>query len=150
MENYRFFSSRKLYVKKLQIHIVKALKVSKYGKVKSLQHLLTTSFYTKSLTVKRVTENQGKKTSGVYGELWLTPNAKYDAIGNLNLREYKPKPLKRVYIPKKRPLSIPTMTDRAIQTLYFNQLQKQRQALILMGLEQKMYARRYWEALYIA
>jgi len=48
---------------------VKALKVSKYGKVKSLQHLLTTSFYTKSLTVKRVTENQGKKTSGVYGEL---------------------------------------------------------------------------------
>lgn len=42
-----------------------------------------------------------------------------------------------MYIPKKRPLSIPTMTDRAIQTLYFNQLQKQRQALILMGLEQK-------------
>ena len=116
------FSVAESYVKKLQMRIVKAWKMSKYGKVKSLQHLLTTSFYAKALAIKRVTENQGKKTSGVDGELWLTPQAKYKAIEKLNLRGYKPKPLKRVYIPKKngkkRPLSIPTMTDRAMQTLY--------------------------------
>ncbi|EGR88706.1 hypothetical protein HMPREF9963_1684 [Streptococcus dysgalactiae subsp. equisimilis SK1250] len=115
------FSVAESYVKKLQMRIVKAWKMSKYGKVKSLQHLLTTSFYAKALAIKRVTVNQGKKTSGVDGELWLTPQAKYNAIGKLNLRGYKPKPLKRVYIPKKngkkRPLSIPTMTDRAMQTL---------------------------------
>ncbi|WP_107571697.1 group II intron reverse transcriptase/maturase [Clostridioides difficile] len=116
------FSLAESYVKKLQMRIVKAWKMSKYGKVKSLQHLLTTSFYAKALAIKRVTENQGKKTSGVDGELWLTSQAKYKAIEKLNLRGYKPKPLKRVYIPKKngkkRPLSIPTMTDRAMQTLY--------------------------------
>ena len=80
------FSLAESYVKKLQMRIVKAWKMSKYGKVKSLQHLLTTSFYAKALAIKRVTENQGKKTSGVDGELWLTSQAKYKAIEiNLSL-----------------------------------------------------------------
>ena len=76
--------------------------MSKYGKLKSLQHLLTTSFYAKALTIKRVTENQGKKTSGVDGELWLTAQAKYKAIEKLNLRGYKPKPLKSCLLYKSR------------------------------------------------
>ena len=75
-----------------------------------------------SLAVKRVTSNRGKNTAGVDHELWLTPEAKFKAINKLKRRGYRPQPLKRVYIPKKngklRPLSIPTMTDRAMQTLY--------------------------------
>lgn len=110
------------YVKKLQVRIVKAQKEGHYSKVKSLQWLLTHSFYAKALAVKRVTSNQGKRTSGVDHELWLTPQAKWDAISKLNRRGYRPQPLKRHYIPKKngkmRPLGIPTMTDRAMQTLY--------------------------------
>lgn len=110
------------YVKKLQMRIVKAQKAGHYSKVKSLQWLLTHSFYAKALAVKRVTSNKGRKTSGVDRELWLTPNAKSEAIKKLNRRGYKPQPLRRIYIPKKngkmRPLSIPTMTDRAMQTLY--------------------------------
>ena len=110
------------YVKKLQVRIVKAQKEGHYSKVKSLQWLLTHSFYAKALAVKRVTSNQGKRTSGVDHELGLTPQAKWDAISNLNRRGYRPQPLKRHYIPKKngkmRPLGIPTMTDRAMQTLY--------------------------------
>ena len=53
------------YVKKLQMRIVKAQKEGHFSKVKSLQWLLTHSFYAKALAVKRVTSNQGKNTSGV-------------------------------------------------------------------------------------
>lgn len=110
------------YVKKLQVRIVKAQKEGHYSKVKSLQWLLTHSFYAKALAVKRVTSNQGKRTSGVDHELWLTPQAKFNAISKLNRRGYHPQPLRRHYIPKKngkmRPLGIPTMTDRAMQTLH--------------------------------
>jgi len=110
------------YVKNLQMRIVKAFKEGKHNKVKSLQYLLTHSFYAKALAVKRVTENKGKKTAGVDNELWLTSAQKYQALSKLKRRGYAPKPLKRVYIlkknGKKRPLSIPTMTDRAMQTLH--------------------------------
>lgn len=110
------------YVKKLQMRIVKAQKEGHYSKVKSLQWLLTHSFYAKALAVKRVTSNSGKKTSGVDHELWLTPQAKFNAISKLTRHSYAPQPLRRHYIAKKngkmRPLGIPTMTDRAMQTLY--------------------------------
>ena len=110
------------YVKKLQIRIVKAQKEGRHNKVKSLQWLLTHSYYAKALAVKRVTSNQGKNTSGVDHELWRTPQAKFNAIADLKRRGYHPQPLRRVYITKKngklRPLSIPTMKDRAMQTLY--------------------------------
>ena len=110
------------YVKKLQMRIVKAQKGGHYNKVKSLQWLLTHSFYAKALEVKRVTSNKGKNTAGVDHELWKTPKGKFEAIDKLKRRGYQPQPLRRVYIPKKngklRPLSIPTMTDRAMQTLY--------------------------------
>ncbi len=84
--------------------------------------MLTRSFSAKAWAVKRVTENQGKRTSGVDRELWDTPEGKLRAIGKLNSRGYKPLPLRRVYIPKsngkERPLGIPTMRDRAMQALY--------------------------------
>ncbi len=116
------FKQAKIYVKKLQMRIVKAQKEKKYGKVKSLQWILTHSFYAKALAIKRVTENKGKNTAGVDNELWLTPESKFKAIKKLKRNGYNPQPLRRVYIPKSngkmRPLSIPTMTDRAMQALY--------------------------------
>ena len=116
------WNKARAYVKKLQMRIVKAQKEGHYSKVKSLQWLLTHSFYARALAVKRVTSNKGKNTSGVDHELWLTPQAKFEAISKLNRRGYTPQPLRRHYIPKKngkmRPLGIPTMTDRAMQTLY--------------------------------
>ena len=57
------------YVKKLQMRIVKAYDEGKFNKVKSLQYLLTRSFYAKALAVKRVTQNKGKNTAGIDGEL---------------------------------------------------------------------------------
>ncbi len=110
------------YVKKLQKRIVKAHLEDRRGKVKSLQWLLTHSFYGRALAVKRVTENKGKITAGVDKEIWATQKQKYDAIFRLKRKNYQPLPLRRIYIDKKngkkRPLSIPAMLDRAMQTLY--------------------------------
>ena len=74
------------YVKKLQMRIVKAQKGGHYNKVKSLQWLLTHSFYAKALAVKRVTSNKGKNTAGVDHELWKTPKGKFEAIDKLKRR----------------------------------------------------------------
>ena len=49
-------------VRKLQVWIVKAEQEGRRGKVQALQRLLTSSFYAKALAVKRVTENQGRRT----------------------------------------------------------------------------------------
>jgi RNA-directed DNA polymerase len=109
-------------VRRLQVRIVKAQQQGRWGKVKALQHLLTHSFSGKALAVKRVTENQGKRTPGVDGELWKTPQKKAEAVETLKQRGYRPRPLRRIYIPKSsgkmRPLGIPTMKDRAMQALY--------------------------------
>lgn len=111
-----------VYVKKLQMRIAKAQKEGRHGKVQSLQWLLTHSFYAKELAVKRVTENKGKRTPGVDKILWTTKKAKFEAIATLRRYGYQPQPLRRVYLRKPngklRPLGIPTMTDRAMQTLY--------------------------------
>ena len=113
-------------VRRLQARIVKATQAKRWGKVKALQRLLTRSFSAKVLAVRRVTENKGKKTPGVDGVVWNTPEKKSQAIDELKQHGYQPAPLKRVYIPKangrQRPLSIPTMLDRAMQTLYLQAL----------------------------
>lgn len=115
-------------VRRLQARIVKATQEGRWGKVKALQRLLTRSYSAKVLAVKRVTENNGKKTAGVDGEIWDTPQKKYKAVENLKQHGYRPQPLRRVYIPKsndpnkKRPLGIPTMKDRAMQALYLQAL----------------------------
>ena len=114
-------------VRRLQTRIAKATQQGRWNKVRALQRLLTHSYSGKALAVKRVTENRGKRTAGVDGETWSTPNQKIAAIRRLRQRGYKPLPLRRVYIPKKhspklRPLSIPAMLDRAMQALYLQAL----------------------------
>ena len=109
-------------VRRLQMRIAKAVREKRWGKVNTLQWLLTRSFYGKAIAVKRVTENQGKKSPGVDGEIWDTPETKARAVMSLRRRGYQPRPLRRVYIPKAngkmRPLGIPTMKDRAMQALH--------------------------------
>jgi len=109
-------------VRQLQVSIAKATKEGKWCKVRDLQRLLTRSMSAKLLAVKRVTENSGKDTAGVDGVIWNTPTKKWEAVMSLQLKGYRPQPLRRVYIPKsngkKRPLGIPTMKDRAMQALH--------------------------------
>ena len=110
-------------VRRLQVRIVQATKESRWGKVRALQRLLTHSYSGKVLAVRRVTENNGKKTPGVDQEIWDTPEKKTQAVHALKRRGYQSQPLRRVYIPKSdgktmRPLGIPTMNDRAQQALH--------------------------------
>jgi RNA-directed DNA polymerase len=110
-------------VRRLQARIVQATQAGRWGKVKALQRLLTRSFSAKAMAVRRVTENPGKHTPGVDGATWNTPAQKAAAVQALRRRGYQPQPLRRVTIPKRgsakrRPLGIPAMLDRAMQTLY--------------------------------
>ena len=109
-------------VRRLQARIAQAEKKGKRGKVTALQRLLAHSYFAKLWAVRRVVVNKGKRSPGVDGVLWKTPEEKWLAARSLRARGYTPRPLRRIYIPKKngklRPLSIPTMTDRAMQALY--------------------------------
>lgn len=111
------------HVRRLQMRIAKAFREGKHGKAKSLQWLLTHSFSAKLFAVRRVVQNHGAKTPGVDNVVWNTPAKKIKAAKSLKRRGYQAKPLKRIYIPKKqkgqlRPLSIPVMQCRAMQTLH--------------------------------
>lgn len=111
------------YVNRLQTRIAKATAKGDNNKAKRLQYLLTHSFSAKAYAVRKVTTNKGKNTSGVDKKLWSTSMSKMKAVLSLTDKNYRAKPLKRVYIMKKgknkkRPLGIPTMYDRAMQTLY--------------------------------
>jgi RNA-directed DNA polymerase len=122
------WAARYRQVRSLQRRIVQAVQAGVWRKVKRLSYLLVHSFAARALAVKRVTENTGKKTPGVDGELWDSPEKKADAVARIGRWQgYRPAPLKRIYIPKKngqqRPLSIPTLADRARQAVYLQALQ---------------------------
>ena len=67
-------------VRKLQVRIAKATKEQDWRRVKALQRFLARSFAGKALAVKRVTENTGRRTPGVDGEVWSTPEVKANAM----------------------------------------------------------------------
>ena len=109
-------------VRRQQMRIAKATQAGKHRTAQALQWLLTHSHHAKLLAVHKVTTNRGAKTPGVDNIIWRTDKQKLQAAFNLKRHGYKPKPLRRHYIPKPngklRPLSIPTMHDRAMQALY--------------------------------
>ena len=105
----------------MQKRIYKASSRGDVKAVRKLQKTLMRSWFSKCLAVRRVTqENQGKKTAGVDGVKSLSPEARLNLARQLKLTG-KSKPTRRVWIPKpngeKRPLGIPTMSDRALQSL---------------------------------
>ena len=57
-------------VRGMQIRIAKASQEGKWRRVKALQRMLTRTLSAKLWAVRRVTQNQGKRTAGVDRELW--------------------------------------------------------------------------------
>ena len=115
------------YVRHMQRKLDKAVANDDKAKIRWYFHLLSKkSLAVKILAVNRVTRiNKGKKTAGV--DKVSLPNEKdkqiifrHQLLNNIDV-EIKPKPIRRVFIPKangsKRPLGIPTMSDRIVQDI---------------------------------
>jgi len=116
---WRFFEQQ---VFKLQKRIYRASHRGDVTTVHHLQRLLMRSWSAKCLAVRKVTQdNRGKKTAGVDGVKNLIPRQRLELAQRLT-PYLKTRPVRRVWIPKpgkteQRPLGIPTLGNRAAQTL---------------------------------
>jgi RNA-directed DNA polymerase len=110
-------------VRRLQERIFRASQNGEPAKVKNLQKLLVRSSSAKLLAIRKATQiNRGKRTPGIDGVVCHGPPRRLAMFRKgLSLKGYRPKPVRRVYIPKgdgkERPLGIPTMLDRVMQAL---------------------------------
>ena len=116
-------------VRNLRRRIFKATQSGNWRKVRNLQRLMLRSYSNVLLSVRKATqENKGRKTAGVDKVLVKTPRQRGKMVDDLiNNQDWKPKPARRVYIPKsngkKRPLGIPTIRDRCLQAIVKNALE---------------------------
>ncbi|NJN93103.1 MAG: hypothetical protein HC875_02920 [Anaerolineales bacterium] len=119
---------------RLQQRIYQAASCGDVKRVHNLQRLLLSSYSARLLAVRRVSQdNRGKRTPGVDGVASLTPPERFALAQDLRHLDKDPQVVRRIYIDKpgsdeKRPLGIPTLSDRA------------RQALVKLALEPE------WEA----
>ena len=107
---------------KLQKRIYQASQRGDTKAIHELQRLLISSWSARCLAVRRVTQdNRGKNTAGIDGVKSLTPSERLNLAQTLKLSQAAC-PVRRVWIPKpgkveKRPLGIPTLSNRAEQAL---------------------------------
>ena len=111
------------HVFRLQKRIYQAAQRGDVRTVHKLQKLLVKSWYARLLAVRRITQdNKGRHTAGIDGAKSLSPPQRWRLANEIRL-DGKATPLRRIWIPKrgsttdKRPLGIPTQSDRARQTL---------------------------------
>jgi len=125
------------YVSLMQKKLDRAVADDNKSDIRWFTHILSKkSKAVKILAVHRVTTlNQGKYTAGVdgvkmvRGKKGINKKLRLSLLKDINISK-KPSPIKRVYIPKskkmeakpssfgkKRPLGIPTLTDRIIQNI---------------------------------
>src|SRR5438552_18437122 len=111
---------------RIQKRIYRASQRGNQRAVQKLQKLLMKSEAARLLAVRRVTqENQGKKTAGIDGIKSVKPKERFLMAQQLHPKHWKrckSPPVRRVWIPKpgkdeQRPLGIPTMSERARQSL---------------------------------
>ncbi len=116
-------------VRNLRQRIFRATQAGDGKRVRSLQKLMLRSRANRLVSVRRVAQlNQGKNTPGVDKVLLKTPAARGRMVEYLaHYQIWTAKPARRVYIAKAngnlRPLGIPVMIDRCVQSLVKNALE---------------------------
>jgi RNA-directed DNA polymerase len=116
-------------VRNLRQRIFRASQEGNLKKVRSLQRLMLKSYSNTLLSVRRVTQiNKGKDTAGVDHITVKTPTARGELVDELmTFQPWRAQPAKRVYVPKSngkwRPLGIPIILDRCLQTRVKNALE---------------------------
>ena len=116
-------------VRNLRQRIFRATQAGEWKRVRSLQKLMLRSHANRLVSVRRVAQrNTGKQTPGVDKVLLKTPAARGRMVDHLaHYQLWTAKPARRVYIAKSngklRPLGIPVMIDRCIQSMVKNALE---------------------------
>lgn len=123
--NWHSINWKKAYrmVRKLRRRIFRATREGNWKKVRTLQKLLLKSRSNILISVRQATQiNQGKETPGVDKKVALTPKEREELVDALrDYKAWKPIPVRRILIPKKngkkRPLGIPSIIDRCLQSV---------------------------------
>src|SRR6266404_5621748 len=121
-------------VRNLRQRIFRAAQAKDLRRVRSLQKLMLRSYSNILMSVRRVTQvNAGKNTPGVDKVVVKTPAARGALVDRMaTFQPWRVQPVRRVYIPKsngkQRPLGIPTVMDRALQSVVKNALEPYREA----------------------
>jgi RNA-directed DNA polymerase len=132
--------------------IYRAAKREDHRQGRRLQKLLLRSRAAKLFAVRNVTpDHQGKQTPGVDGGAQLTPQERLDLVQHLHLEGHA-SPVRRGYIPnpgtpEQRPVGMPTMADRAQQTLVKHVLEPAWEAQVEPNSDGFRPGRRTWDAI---
>ena len=111
-------------VRRLRQRIFTAARDGDLGTLRNLQKLMLRSWSNTLLSVRQATQrNAGRATAGIDGEVALSSPARAELAVRVHreARSWRPRPVKRVYIPKAgnraklRPLGIPVIADRCHQ-----------------------------------
>lgn len=126
-------------LKNLRSRIFRAAREGNHKKVRSLQKLIRAagrlrSYANRVTSVRRITQlNSGKDTPGVDQVVFRTATERQNLVEELRQHQpWKAKPTRRVYIPKanakRRPLGIPVIGDRCLQTMVVQALEPEWEA----------------------
>ena len=121
-------------LKNLRSRIFRAAQEGNHKKVRSLQKLMLRSYANRVTSVRRITQlNAGKDTPGVDQVVVRTASERQKLVEELRQHQpWKAKPARRVYIPKanakRRPLGIPVIGDRCLQTMVVQALEPEWEA----------------------